>query len=244
MWTILFACPSHNHHLQCTWNCPIMQAHPQHHLKVIPRHNILTPLLYNFLLENKLIPIIYQFQVSIIGCLIVDDSKVGNGHPFYPTTTVFFSLISPLVPQHSITPQYIPNRIMSDPVFITQEETFQSFNEESRDKDGFPELPISSAARAFCDLIAPGNKGDIKVRAHYRRRHSFKKPTVKKPKQSTLKGWFLACPPPKQPVTPISNKRKPQKKNTEKEDHSFAISLHIQEMRDVLSASRNMPKST
>ena len=138
---------------------------------------------------------------------------------------------------------------MSHPVFITQEENLQPFNKESLDKDGFPELPISSAARAFCDLTAPSNKGDIKVRAHYRRRHCFKISTIKKPKQSTLKQWFSSSAPPKQPAGLGSKKRKPQKKNpqsttnTEKEDRSFAISLHIQEMRDVLSASCNINNS-
>jgi hypothetical protein len=34
---------------------------------------------------------------------------------------------------------------------------------ESRDKEGFPQLRISSAAHAFCDLTAPTNKVDIKV---------------------------------------------------------------------------------
>jgi hypothetical protein len=132
---------------------------------------------------------------------------------------------------------------MSHPVFITQEENLQPFNKESTDKDGFPELPISAAARAFCDLTAPSNKADIKVRAHYRRRRYFKTSTAKKPKQSTLKQWLSSFPPPKQPALE-PKKRKPQKKNppssttnTEKEDRSFAISLHIQEMRDVLSAS-------
>ena len=119
---------------------------------------------------------------------------------------------------------------------------------KSRDKEGFSQLPISSAARAFCDLTAPSNKGAIKVRAHYRR-HCFKISTIKKPKQSTLKQWFSSSAPPKHPAGLGSKKRKPQKKNpqsttnTEKEDRSFAISLHIQEMRDVLSASCNINNS-
>ncbi len=135
---------------------------------------------------------------------------------------------------------------MSLPVFITQEENLQLLD-ESIDKEGFPQLPISSAARAFCDLTAaPTNKLDIKVRAHYRRR--FKKRTVKKPKQCTLQRWFSSSAPPKESAGLVSNKRQSTKKNPnqesptniEKEDRSFAISLHIKEMRDVLAASCNI----
>jgi hypothetical protein len=82
--------------------------------------------------------------------------------------------------------------------------------DETTDKDGLPQLPISASARAFCEMTAPANKGDIKVRAHYRRR--FKRLPKKKSNP--------------EPTTKI-----------EKEDHRFAISLHIQEMRDLLSAS-------
>jgi hypothetical protein len=118
-------------------------------------------------------------------------------------------------------------------------------DEESRDKDGFPELPISSAAHAFCELTAPTNKGDIKVRAHYRR---FKILPVKKPKQCTLRRWFSSSAPPKKQADLGSNKRQSKKKNphqesttnTDKADRSFAISLHIKEMRDVLAASCNI----
>jgi hypothetical protein len=163
-----------------------------------------------------------------------------------------FQFPSPLspVPFHSFGEKlpFISNRIMSSPVFITQEENLHALMEEetTRDKDGFPQLPISSAARAFCDLTAPANKGDIKVKAHYRRhRRPFKKLTVKKSKQSTLQQWLSSSPPPKQLASLGSNKRQPSMKpnppsthNSEKDDHSFAISLHIKEMRDVLSASR------
>jgi hypothetical protein len=141
----------------------------------------------------------------------------------------------------------MPQRTMTHRVSITQDlDSLHSFLEEesSTDKDGLPQLPISASARAFCEMTAPANKGDIKVRAHYRRR--FKKPTLKKPKQSTLQHWLSSSPPPKQ----LSHKRIPRKKsnpepttNIEKEDRRFAISLHIQEMRDVLSASCNTDNS-
>ena len=140
---------------------------------------------------------------------------------------------------------------MSPSVFITQEENLQALTDEesTRDKDGFPQLPISSAACAFRDMCAPAKKGDIKVKAHYRRR-SFKKHTVKKSKQSTLQLW-LSPPPPKQLASLGSNKRQPLLKTnpqsthcSEKDDLSFAISLHIKEMRDVLSASRNIKSSS
>jgi hypothetical protein len=164
---------------------------------------------------------------------VVDDSKKATVIP-----QPFFS------PQQH--PQSIPSRIMSHPVFITQEENLQPMGNESRDKEGFPQLPISSAARAFCELTAPTSKGDIKVKAHYRRRVPFKIIKVKKPKQCTLQRWFSSSTPPKQPAGLGSNRRQSTKKNphqesttnTEKEDRSFAISLHIKEMRDVLAASK------
>lgn len=140
---------------------------------------------------------------------------------------------------------------MSFPVSITQDlESLHSMEDKSRDKDGLPQLPISASARAFCEMTAPANKGDIKVKAHYRRRF-IKKTTAKKPKQSTLRQWLSSSPPPEQPARVGSHKRLPKKKsnpepttNIEKEDHRFAISLHIQEMRDVLSASRNTHNSS
>jgi hypothetical protein len=142
---------------------------------------------------------------------------------------------------------------MSLPIFVTQEENLQLLDIESRDKEGFPQLPISSAARAFCDLTAPTkNKVDIKVRAHYRRR-PFKITKMKKPKQCTLQRWFSSSAPPKQPArslgsnkqgeSPKKNPHQESTTNNEKEDRSFAISLHIEEMRDVLAASCNVNHS-
>ena len=139
---------------------------------------------------------------------------------------------------------------MSLPIFITQEENLQHLDMESRDQEGFPQLPISSAARAFCDLTAPTNKVDIKVKAHYRRR-PFKILKMKKPQQCTLQRWFSSAPS-KQPAGLGSNKggestkKNPHQESTtnnEKDDRSFAISLHIKEMRDVLAASCNVNHS-
>lgn len=144
----------------------------------------------------------------------------------------------------------MPKRIMSHLASITQDlESLHSLEDESMNKDGLPQLPISAAARAFCEMTARANKGDIKVRAYYRR--CFKKATAKKPKQSTLHQWFSSSPPPERRSCLGSHKKQLMKEsknpepstNIEKEDRRFAITLHIHEMREVLSASCNTDNS-